>query len=249
MAKALLAAIRTGAPYRIACMACGISEDAFTNWRRADLGFSEKVEQASGQTALRLLKKIEAQGKENFSACAWLLERRFPESFSRPETQLNLAIQNNTTQNFLTINITGTEAMEIEAQADPVRRGVAEMFEKYRPGLGNGDGERTVDVEAEPIKKPEDLTPIIRKEGDQNSSAFWALFAGGTGERTVEKACATFVAKTIVEETVGRGISNQAIVAFKSEKPTVADVLAVIDRLCGGPAGWQLLQKKANVAK
>jgi hypothetical protein len=27
--------------------------------------------------------------------CAWLLERRFPESFLRPETQLNLAIQNN----------------------------------------------------------------------------------------------------------------------------------------------------------
>jgi hypothetical protein len=94
--KALLAAIRTGAPYRIACMACGISDDAFTNWRRADPIFSEQVEKASGQTALRLLKKIEAQGRENFSACAWLLERRFPESFSRPEVQLNL-IQNNMT--------------------------------------------------------------------------------------------------------------------------------------------------------
>jgi hypothetical protein len=34
-------------------------------------------------------------------------------------------------------------------------------------------------------------------------------------------------------------------VAFKSEQTTVADVLAVIDRLCGGPTGWQHLQKKA----
>ena len=53
--------------------------------------------------------------------------------------------------------------------------------------------------------------------------------------------------KSIVNETVGRGIGNQAIVAFKSEQPKLADVLAVIDRLCGGPAGWQRLQKKASV--
>src|SRR5262245_10586961 len=99
--KALLAAIRTGAPYRIACMACGISEDVFANWRRADSVFAQQVERVSGQSALRLLKKIETQGKENFSACAWLLERRFPETFSRPEVQLNLIQQNNVTQNYL----------------------------------------------------------------------------------------------------------------------------------------------------
>jgi hypothetical protein len=120
------------------------------------------------------------------------------------------------------------------------------MIESYKPGLrGNCNGEEhpRVDVRAE------DLTPITRKEGDENSSAFWALFADGPGERSVEKACAIFVAKTLVDETVGRGIGNQAIVAFKMEQPTVADVLAVIDRLCGGPAGWQHLQRKAGLSK
>jgi len=47
-------------------------------------------------------------------------------------------------------------------------------------------------------------------------------------------------------ETIGRGLGNQAIIAFKSEQPTVADVLSVIERLCGGPAGWQTLQCKAG---
>ena len=57
------------------------------------------------------------------------------------------------------------------------------------------------------------------------------------------------VASTIVNETVGRGLGNQAIVAFKNEPITVADVLAVIERLCGGPAGWQHLQRKAGLSK
>jgi hypothetical protein len=53
----------------------------------------------------------------------------------------------------------------------------------------------------------------------------------------------------IVNEAVGRGLGHQAIVAFKTTEPiTVADVLAVIERLCGGPSGWQHLQKKAQIA-
>jgi hypothetical protein len=99
-----------------------------------------------------------------------------------------------------------------------------------------------VDVEAEPVK-PEDLAPITSK-GDKPE--FWFPFASGSGMRTVSKEVAIHVAATIVNETVGRGIGNQAIVAFKTEPVTVADVLAVIERLCGGPAGWQLLQKKAG---
>jgi hypothetical protein len=69
MEKALLAAIATGAPYRIACSACGISDDTFIEWRRKDPVFAEQVEKAAGRTALRLLKKIEACADENFFCC------------------------------------------------------------------------------------------------------------------------------------------------------------------------------------
>src|SRR5215470_9992519 len=88
--KALLKAINAGAPYKIACLACGISEDAFTDWRRKDPSFARAVEEASGKMALRLLSKIEKQADENFAAGAWILERRFVETFARPEVQLNL---------------------------------------------------------------------------------------------------------------------------------------------------------------
>ena len=64
----------------------------------------------------------------------------------------------------------------------------------------------------------------------------------------MSKEVAIYVAATIVNETIGHGFGNQAIVAFKSEPITVSDVLSVIERLCGGPAGWQLMQRKAKLA-
>ena len=71
----------------------------------------------------------------------------------------------------------------------------------------------------------------------------------GESGRAVDKATAIFVAATIVNETVGQGVGNQAIVAFKSDPVTVSDMLAVIEQLSGGsPAGWHLLQRKAQLA-
>jgi hypothetical protein len=69
------------------------------------------------------------------------IERRFPEIFSRPEVQLNLIQQNNVTENNLTLSITLEEVRAIEAQAEPVRERVKEMFEAYRPNQGNGDAD------------------------------------------------------------------------------------------------------------
>jgi hypothetical protein len=177
---------------------------------------------------------------------AWLLERLYPTRFSKPEVQISLSNSFNQTVNALLITISSPEVREIEAQAEPVRASVRKMIEAYRPGtLGNGNGHRTVDIQAEPVGKPlEDLAPITIKA---DKPEFWFAFASGSGERPVSKDVAIYVAATIVNETVGRGIGNQAIVAFKSDPVTVSDVLAVIDRLCGGPAGWQHLQRKAGV--
>jgi hypothetical protein len=246
--NALLKAIATGAPYVICCKAVGIHFDTFMGWRQTDPGFAVKVEQTAAKAALRLLGKIEAQATNNFAACSWILERRFPELFSRPEVQLNL--QTNVVQNNLTITIAPQEARAIEAEALPVRERVRELFANYRPALstgGNGEGKRTVEVEVDAVKA-EELAPIVRKEGEENSPVFWARFAGGTGERRVDKATAIFAVKVIVDEVCGAGRGNQALVAFKTEPIDVADVISVIERLCGGPAGWQHLQKKAGLA-
>jgi hypothetical protein len=147
---ALLKAISTGAPYVICCKAVGIHFDTFMGWKQTDPEFASKVEQTSAKAAMRLLGKIEEQATNNFSACAWILERRFPELFSRPEVQLNL--QTNVVQNNLTITLAPEEARTIEARAAPIRESVRKMFAEYRPTMrdgGNGEDQRTVvDVEA-----------------------------------------------------------------------------------------------------
>jgi hypothetical protein len=250
--EALMRIIATGAPYMICCAATGISYDSFMTWKREDQEFAARVEQAAAKAALRLWNKIEEQADVTFASAAWLMERRWPELFSRPEVQLNLIQQNNTTLNALSITISKDEIREIEEQAEPARAKVREMFAAYRPTLGNGNGDsgkRTVDVEVLPSVKPEDLTPISRKEGEENSATFWNQFASGALERPVDKATAIYVAKTIVDEVLGVGRGNQAIVSFKQEPIAVADVISVIERLCGGPAGWQHLQRKAGLSK
>jgi hypothetical protein len=241
---ALLQAIATGAPYVICCRAVGIHVDTFHGWRQTDPEFETQVEQTAAKAALRLLGKIEEQATNNFSACAWILERRFPELFSRPEIQLNLGAQNGAGAG-LTINITAGEAKQLESTAEPIRESVREMFNKYRPALCNDNGNdngKVVEVEA--VTEPETVVeqPISHKEGDENSQAFWHQFCGD-GERLVEKDAAVFVVKTIVTEAVGQHRCRR--VAFKSEPFTVADVLTMIEKL-SGPAGWQHLQRRAG---
>jgi hypothetical protein len=159
--------------------------------------------------------------------------------------QLNLIQQNKTTENHLSITISPQEVRAIEVEAEPIREKVRAMMAAYRPTLpGNGNGEggkRTVEVEAESV---EDLRPINSKEGSERPE-FWRQFCGSL-ERPVAKDVAVFVAATIVNETVGKGIGNRAIVSFKTEPIVVSDVLAVIEKLCGGPAGFQHLQKLAG---
>jgi hypothetical protein len=138
MERKLLAAISKGAPYRIACLACGISEDTFAHWRRKDPDFQRRVDEASGRMALRLLAKIERQADENFSAAAWMLERRFVETFARPEIQL-MAAQHHTTVNSLSINISAAEAQALEDRIKPVRKTVAALFDTFYQRHGGPD--------------------------------------------------------------------------------------------------------------
>jgi hypothetical protein len=176
--------IATGAPYRICCSATGIAYDTFMDWKATDPEFGLLVEQVSAKAALRLLSKIEKQADQNFAASSWILERRWPELFSRPEVQLNLIQQNNVTENHLSITIAPEEAREIEAVAAPIREKVKAMFNAYKPALdagGNGEKQRSIDVQAEPVKA-EALAPISRKDGEENSSVFWNQFASGTGD-------------------------------------------------------------------
>jgi hypothetical protein len=236
-------AISLGATDDEAAGYAGISDLTLVTWRK-DPAFLSQIKNAVSTRLVMRLAKIES-GADGWQGSAWLAERLLPQRYSKPEVQISLSHAYNQTTNMLSITIAPEEAREIEAEAAPVRASVKEMFASYKPALeggGNGEGRRTVDVEALPIKA-EALAPITDK-GD--TPEFWRQFASGSGDRLVSKEVAIYAAATVVNETVGRGLGNQAIVAFKSGEPiTVAAVLAVIERL-SGPAGFQLLQRKAG---
>jgi hypothetical protein len=248
---------RTGLPLKFAAQAGNITYDALVAWQQRDPEFARELTQArlkAVEDRWELIRKAAAGSKDNppdWRAAAWSLERVYYSDFARPEFQFSF--NNNLTQNNLTITISPEEAREIEAEAVPVREKVRALFEEYQQrrggqGNGNGDGSKTVEVQAESVKKPEVVAPpIVRKAGDEKSAVFWALFASGTGERPVERQTALYVVRTIVSETLGTHRCGE--VRFGSDPVTVADVLGRIDKLCGGsPVGWQLLQKKAGVA-
>lgn len=119
-----------------AAAVAGIDDITFVRWNRKP-EFRRSIKNATSRRLLSRLKRID-RGEEGWQGIAWSLERQFPARFAKPEIQLS--ISNNYTQNNLSINISGTEAKEIEAIAEPVRDKVKEMFTKYKPQLKNGNG-------------------------------------------------------------------------------------------------------------
>ena len=71
--------------------------------KREDPAFNQEAAAAAAKAAAWPLSKIERQARDNFAAAAWILERRFPELFSRREVQLTLS--NTTNHNALSKGI------------------------------------------------------------------------------------------------------------------------------------------------
>jgi len=90
--------ILTGATYKAACTAAGISYDTFNEWRKgAELArkkerrtenddlliqFSDAVEKANAKLEINLMKGIKQKGEKDWKALAWILQNRFPESYA-----------------------------------------------------------------------------------------------------------------------------------------------------------------------
>jgi hypothetical protein len=118
---------------------CEIDEKTI---RRARAGsFCPAIKKAEAARLQKYILKIRDGKQRDWVRIAWFLERRYPERFARPEIQLSFS--NSYTQNNLSINISSGEAKQIESEAKPVRDYVSSMFHKYRPALGNGNGDDT----------------------------------------------------------------------------------------------------------
>jgi hypothetical protein len=193
--------------------------------------------------ALRRLRGVEKHGKENFAALCWLLERRHPEFFSRPEVQLAVIQQSNTVENNLTINISQAEAEAIERQSQPVREQIAAMFRQYR-ALEQGNGEQNLrDIEANPVPEPVHEPPVItHRDGDSDQDqGFWRRLVSAAPESKVARRTAVFAVRWLLAQTIGYK-AHRTEINFTEDPTTVEDLFATLERLSGG-AGWQAAQK------
>jgi hypothetical protein len=116
----------------------------------------KKWKKLLGQTALRMLKRIEAHGEENFSALAWILERRFPSDFSRPEVQMNLAVQNNIN------SANGSGDLELVVIRDLEYGGL-----RKREGYTHHAEEGVKDIDAQVV--PEEVSGYLTRDGSEAS--------------------------------------------------------------------------------
>jgi hypothetical protein len=113
----------------------GVHERTIRRYRAGDL--CPEIKKAELAREMPYRKRI-WDGTGNWCGAAWMLERKYPTQFAKPEIQLSF--NNSYTQNNLSISITSAEAKAIEKEANPIRDAVSSMFQKYRPQIGNGNG-------------------------------------------------------------------------------------------------------------
>jgi hypothetical protein len=113
----------------------GVHERTIRRYRAGELCPQIKREALALEMPYR--KRI-WDGTGNWCGAAWMLERKYPTQFAKPEIQLSFS--NSYTQNNLSISITSAEAKALEKEANPIRDAVSSMFQRYRPALGNGNG-------------------------------------------------------------------------------------------------------------
>lgn len=106
--KKIVENILTGATYQACAKAAGISYDTFNEYRkgakeaakklakdrteneRLMIEFSEAVDRANAELEISLMKSIKTKGKRDWKATAWILQNRFPDSYSeRKEINVN----------------------------------------------------------------------------------------------------------------------------------------------------------------
>lgn len=90
----LLKGIKNGMPLKHAAMLAGISYDTLNRWRKMGAEenaalefrhFCKALERSQAVGMQRLVVRIHKAARKDWKAASWMLERRYPEDFGRPE--------------------------------------------------------------------------------------------------------------------------------------------------------------------
>lgn len=96
----ILQLLRLGCPIRSACGAAGISPECYMHWCDVDDNFFAATEKAKADFVANNVANITAAARKGgqWTASAWLLERRMPEEFGRIDRHLIQAQHSGTMQ-------------------------------------------------------------------------------------------------------------------------------------------------------
>jgi hypothetical protein len=197
-----------------------------------------------GSRTLRLLRKIEKNADENFSAAAWILERRFPESFSRPEIQLGLTINQTMNNNVLVISVEQAEGLrKRNASLNKELDTLSEAYEakqKLMSGTGASDQVREVESAASSLVSNSGAIALPPPAG--RSKGWWALLASGDGSRAISVEAADYVIAEVLGSARASGVK---VDCGEEGVPTLRDVWETLEKACG-PSGWAALVKRGS---
>lgn len=73
--------LELGLNYKDVCLAIGISEETFSEWRKKYPEFSELVDVANAKVKEIALKSLRVGEMRDWKAAAWRLERRWPDEY------------------------------------------------------------------------------------------------------------------------------------------------------------------------
>ena len=79
--KALLQNLKVGMTVFDSCTIAGMNRTQFYNKMKSDPGLKAEVDKAILSSKIRSVTLIQNAMRDNWTACAWWLERRFPEEY------------------------------------------------------------------------------------------------------------------------------------------------------------------------
>jgi hypothetical protein len=243
----LFAAIRIGVPYKLACMAAGITYECFLNWRQKDPEFDRQVEQAAAEPAVKLFKTIREQAPETWQAGAWALERRYPEMFAKPEAQLNIvATAQAAALGPSNVVVIGPErARLLVSRHEQLRANSIALLDARVTNTGNGQGsvEEPRDSGSEPVAA---VVPAASTDNGpepsappQKPSSWWAQFVRPVLGRPLPRADAVQALKLVLAEL--RIPADPRLLDFQTEQVAQSVFCRTLEQLTGSDLGWRQL--------
>ncbi|CAB5194798.1 hypothetical protein UFOVP178_34 [uncultured Caudovirales phage] len=88
--------VRSGLFIKQACLAAGVGEATFRDWRRGDPSLSVALKKAEAEFERVHIQNITTHAAKDWKASAWMLERKYPQRYAKreaPEVRVRQSVE------------------------------------------------------------------------------------------------------------------------------------------------------------